>query len=462
MTSSTSSPSYCQSSAPSRAASPGRRNWRSLAINSVLASTGSQVPGLLRRYRALEATASPGDIAEYQRRHLLGLLRHCWSHVPWYRRQLESSSVDLSDSFATDQLARLPVLTKESIRDAGESIYSTDRGHRGAFPNSSGGSTGKPVVFLQDRLFVASSVVAAKFIYNEVLGKCAGDPEINLWGSQRDIQRGSLGIRQRAINFLYNRRFQNFFVVDDAKLARFVGEINKHKPVSIWAYVESMDLLAKFIRRNNLGVHSPRFIISTAGTLLPGIRTTVQEVFRCPVYNQYGSRELGAIAFEMQDQDGLRGLPYLNYTEVVNGKVVVTSLTNYSMPFLRYEIGDTAEPWTGPQDPEFGCRHKVFQAITGRTHSHFKTAEGGIVHGLFFTHQFYFLGWVAQFQVVQDTLEHISCYVVAAREPVKADMEQVRKRIRGVMGEACAVEFILTDRIAPSESGKHLYTISRV
>jgi phenylacetate-CoA ligase len=164
----------------------------------------------------------------------------------------------------------------------------------------------------------------------------------------------------------------------------------------------------------------------------------------------------------MQDQDGLRGLPYLNYTEVVDGKVVVTSLANYSMPFLRYEIGDTAEPWTGAQDRQFGCRQKVFKAITGRVHSHFKTAEGGLVHGLFFTHQFYFLKWVTQFQVVQDSLDHISCYIVAADEPIKADMERIRERIRGVMGKSCGVEFRFTDRIVPSASGKHLYTVSRV
>ena len=439
-----------------------RANWRRQAINALLSLSRSEVPSRLRAYRELESTASPRAIAEYQRLELLALLRHCHAHVPFYRAQIEAHHIDLSDRFSIDQLGRLPLLTKETIRAEASGLYSDDRDDRGVFENSSGGSTGKPVVFLQDRFFVASSVVAAKFVYNEFLGKDPGEAEINLWGSQRDIQRGNLGVRQRAINFLYNRRFQNFFLVDDAKLARFVDQINKHKPVSMWAYVESIDLLAKFIRRNKLTVHSPKLIISTAGTLLPGIRQSVQEVFRCPVYNQYGSRELGAIAFEMQDQDGLRGLPYLNYTEVVDGKVVLTSLTNYSMPFLRYEIGDTAEPWTGPQDPEFGCRRKVFKAITGRSHSHFKTASGGIVHGLFFTHQFYFLKWVTQFQVVQDRLDHITCHVVAAAEPVKADMEQIRERIRGVMGASCDVDFRFTDRIAPSASGKHLYTISRV
>src|SRR3546814_2427401 len=34
-------------------------------------------------------------------------------------------------------------------------------------------------------------------------------------------------------SFFYNRRFQNFFLVNDDKLARFVEEINRYKPVSM-------------------------------------------------------------------------------------------------------------------------------------------------------------------------------------------------------------------------------------
>ena len=421
----------------------------------------SGVPAWLRKFRELEQ-ASPAFIDEYQRLQLLALLRHCHARVPFYRRQIETCNLDLSDNFGMEQLAKLPLLTKERIRSEREDLYSDDRQKRGAFHNSSGGSTGKPVVFLQDRAFYAQSVVAAKFIYNEFLGKRPGEPEINLWGSERDISRGSLGIKQKLINFIYHRGFQNFFLVDDRKLHQFVEEINRAKPVSMWAYVESIDLLAKFIRRNKLAVHSPRFIISTAGTLHSGIRDSVQSVFRCPVYNQYGSREFGAIAVEMQDQDGLRAFPYLNHTEIIDGKVVITSLTNYSMPFLRYEIGDTAEPWGGPQDSKLGCTRKAFKNITGRVHSQFKTRKGELIHGLFFTHQFYYLDWVKQFQVVQERMDHISCNLVLAADPVKSDLERIRAHIRAAMGDNCDVEFQIVDEIRPTASGKHVYTICKV
>lgn len=438
-----------------------RTRWRRALIDALLTASGSEVPACLRLFWRLEH-ASPAVVAEYQRIQLLELLRHCRDHVPWYRRQLGEHGVDLSDTFSPDEMRKLPILSKDLLREHAAELASDDARARGAFPNSSGGSTGTPVTFLQDGAYRDRNVIAAKLIYNEILGKLPGDREVNLWGSSDDVQRGSLGMKARALNFLYNRRFQNFFCVDDGKLARYVEEINRFRPVSLWAFVQSLDLLARFIRRTGVRVHSPRLIISTAGPLHEGVRESVQEVFRCPVYNQYGCREAGAIAFETRDQQGLRGLPYLNYTEIVGGRIVVTPLTNYSMPLLRYDLGDTAEPWTGPQDPEFGCRRKLFESVTGRVHSHFKTANGGLVYGGYFAHQFFFVLWVRQFQVVQDGFHHVTCHIVPAEEPVIDDLASIRRRIRRVMGADCEVAFHFTDEIAPSPSGKHLYTVCNV
>ena len=187
--------------------------WRRQAIPALLLASGSGVNSWLRRFRALEASP-PAVVQEHQRRQLLALLRHCRTHVPWYRLQIARCDIDLSEhDFSLDDLGRLPILTKDTIRREGEALYSDDRAQRGVFRNTSGGSTGEPVVFLQDRAYNAQNVVAAKIIYNELLGKRAGELEFNLWGSEGDIARGDLGAKQKLVNYLYSRRFQNFFLV---------------------------------------------------------------------------------------------------------------------------------------------------------------------------------------------------------------------------------------------------------
>lgn len=435
--------------------------WRRLAIPILLRASGSDVPRFLSEFSAIEKL-SLADVERDQQQRLQNLLLHCYAQVPYYRHVMDEAKVNPHQQVSLSEFRQLPILTKEIITREGEKMLARDRVKRHPFKNTSGGSTGVPAVFVQDRAFYDQSVISAKFIYNQYYGKSPGDSEINLWGSERDIQRGSLGWRERLRNYIYNRTFQNAFLVNERKLFDFVEEINRRKPVSMWVYVESIDLLARFIRDKQLSVHQPKFIISTAGTLYPEIRSTVEQVFRCRVYNQYGSREVGAVAFESLDQSGMRGLPYLNHIELVNGRILVTSFTNYSMPLLRYEIGDTAEPWDRVQDLEFGCEKKIFKSVTGRVISHFKTPAGGIVHGQYFIHMFYFLDWVRQFQVVQDNLDEIRCRVVSSREPTSQELQRLRDGIRDVMGSSCEVTFERVSKIAPSSSGKYMYTICNI
>jgi phenylacetate-CoA ligase len=432
--------------------------WRRTVIGALLRASGSGVPNFMREFANIEKM-NPAQVEADQQIRLRLLLRHCYKHVPYYRRVFDEANLDTEHSTFFEDIAKLPILTKDIIRREGSAILAADYLQRKPFENTSGGSTGTPLVFTQDRKYYEQNVITAKLVYHQYYGKSVGDPEINLWGSVRDIQDGNLSARTRITNYLYNRTFQNAFLVDEKKLAQFVAEINRRKPVAIWTYVESIDLLARYVRDNKLEIHSPRFILSTAGTLYQEVRETVQSVFGCPVYNQYGSREVGAIAFDSRDRRGMRGLPYLNYVELVDSKIIVTSLTNYSMPLVRYEIGDIAEAWTESQDETLGCEKKLFKSVTGRVISHFKTAAGGIVHGQYFIHLFYFLDWVQQFQIVQNALDDISCRVVVTNEPNNDDIVRIKSEVKDVMGLDCNVTFELVDNIAPSESGKYMYTI---
>jgi phenylacetate-CoA ligase len=430
-------------------------------LDLLLRLSGSEVPACLAHFRRLEE-ASPAVVDEYQRLMLLRLLRHARDHVPYYRRLIEEHRLDLSEHFTVREIEKLPLLTRDRLREHKAELVSDDARGRRTYWNSSGGSTGSPVEFLQDRAYRDRNVIAAKLLYNELLGKAPGEREVNLWGSVRDIERGRLDLKARCVNFLYNRRFQNFFRVNDETLARYVREINDFRPVSLWAYVQALELIAKFIRRERLEIHSPRLIISTAGPLYEDVRQLVESVFRCPVYSQYGCREAGAVAIETFDRDGLRGFPYLNHVELVEGSVVVTPLTNYSMPLLRYELGDTAEPWTGPVDERYGCRRKILKSITGRVHSHFRNARGDLVYGGWFAIQFFSRSWVRNFQVVQDALDHVTCHIVPVGEPVPRELDEIRERIRSLMGASCEVAFNFTDEITPPPSGKHQHTICRL
>jgi phenylacetate-CoA ligase len=427
----------------------------------LFAITRSRVPKYLQEFRELERADGDTISADEQQR-LSSLLLHASSHVPYYKELLGDHRIVLDGHVNLDRFTDLPILDKDTVQAIGPGLHSDDMHTRHPFENTSGGSTGSPARFVQDRAYYDKNVVSAKIIYNEYLGKYAGEPEINLWGSERDVYRGSLEPRERIINYIYNRRFLNAFSVTESDLRRFVDEINRHKPVSMWVYVESIDVLATFIEDQGLRVHSPRFIISTAGTLYEPIRERVERVFGCPVFNQYGSREVGAIAIETRDRTAMRGFPYLNYVEIVGDEIIVTCLSNYSMPLIRYRIGDTAVGAKAVCDTELGVERPIMQSVSGRVISHFKSADGNLVHGQYLIHQFYFVDWIKKFQVVQSEIDMVTCNLVLNGSPISEDIDRIIKNIRLVMGDNCRVEFNYCDEIPASPSGKYLYTICKI
>jgi phenylacetate-CoA ligase len=254
-------------------------------------------------------------------------------------------------------------------------------------------------------------------------------------------------------------------------LRAYVDRINRFRPVSMWAYVDSAYQLARFVREERLAIHPIPSTVVTAGTLTEEIRAAIEESLGTRVYNQYGSREVGPIAAECPHQEGLHLFEWSQLVEVVDaeghpvaegqvGEVVITLLSNYSMPLIRYRIGDTAV--ATQRKCSCGRPTGLLASVTGRVTDYFVRADGTLVHGEYFTHLFYHRGWVRRFQTVQEDHRHVVHHLEVERPPGEGEERVLRELTQAVMGPDCRVEFVYPEKILPSSSGKYLYTYSKV
>ncbi|ODS35023.1 hypothetical protein BEH94_03715 [Candidatus Altiarchaeales archaeon WOR_SM1_SCG] len=438
-------------------------SWRKPLIFAGLYLTGSKIPAYLKEIERIEKLP-PEEIKKYQDEKLKKILLHAYNNVPYYHKVLPNAGVIRNGKVNLENFNRIPILTKDIIREEGKNLYSRDYKKRKPYENTSGGSTGEPVKFIQDKMYWQMNI-ANKLYFNRLLGKDIGEKEINLWGSERDIFRNTLSLKEKITNFLYNRAFLNAYKMDNIKLKNFVSEINKVKPVSMWVYVEAIEIIAGFIEDNNLKTYSPEFIIVTAGTLFPEIREKVEKVFNCPVYNQYGSREVGPIAIECKYKQGLHCFPWSQKLELIGRgdlkNVIVTDLTNYSMPLIRYAIGDV-----GDSSDSRICkcgRHTLFlKDIKGRITNIFINKKGTAIYGSYFRHALFGIEWVKKYQIVQKDYNYILYRVVKFGDVKKIELEKISKFVKKIMGDDCKVEFEFVDEIEPLKSGKYLYTMSEV
>jgi len=150
----------------------------------------------------------------------------------------------------------------------------------------------------------------------------------------------------------------------------------------------------------------------------------------------------------------------MNNQPAEEGKIIITNLHNYSMPLIRYEIGDTAIG-----DPK-QCQCKnilpTLKKITGRITDHFVLKDETLIYGEYFTHLFYLKEWVKTFQVIQEDYEKIKILMVLEKKINTNDKKDIENKIRLVMGQNCQINWEFVKDIPKTPQGKHLYTKSLI
>ena len=423
-----------------------------------------------RYYAEYLAADRQRDVYAPPQEALAKLLQHCAVHVPYYA-DLIAAGGDGYESDALAYLRGLPLLTKDIVRAQFARLQSRDLGERRWEYNTSGGSTGEPVKLIQDREF-QDRQMAIQLLSFRWAGRKLGEPALHIWGSVRDILQGSERWQMRILNRLSNDRYRNAFRMTPPTMRSVLQQINDQKPKLIVAYVQALYELARFAEREQIPVAAQKAIVTSAGTLYPAMRATIESVFGCPVYNRYGSREGGDIASECEQHAGLHVFPFGNYVEIVDedgavvppgveGNIVVTNLNNYAMPLIRYAIGDR-----GAMAPAHTCAcgrgGQILARVSGRSVDVFLKRDGTHVDGVYFFHMLRSRDWVRKFQIVQADYERVVFRVALQSDSVPHELEEIRRETRLVMGPDCAVDFEFVEDIAPSSSGKFRFTISEV
>lgn len=427
-----------------------------------------------KEYHEIMQIRDKNDLLNFQTRALTELIMHAYHNVPYYRNVFDAIGLVDKDIVRLEKFTQIPILTKDYLKKHQNELTSKDYLKRKWYRNYSGGSTGEPTMFLQDGCYKKWYTASDTYYYNELLGIDESNVrKVFLWGSPRDLFKGSIGIKNKMINWLTNTLFLNSFKMDEQSMLRYIKAINTYKPDLVRGYAGSLYELAKCSRRNNATMHTPKRIVSSAENLTPEMRTEIESVFRTKVFDYYGSRETATVAGECRD--GLMHIfTFNNLLEVVDkdgnpvaegqkGRILVTNLHNYSMPFIRYEIGDMAV--LGPTRCTCGSFLPCLRKISGRVEEHFIKKDGSIVIGYFFVHLLGVVlnkGYIKKFQVVQEDFDRIRIITVVDKGLPDSEKNEIEQKIRIEMGLDCTILWEFVDAIPCSASGKYFYTKSLV
>ncbi|OQB43901.1 MAG: Phenylacetate-coenzyme A ligase [Parcubacteria group bacterium ADurb.Bin159] len=421
-----------------------------------------------KQYKEIKSIKTKDDLIRVQNKYLENLILHSYYNVPYYRKIFGEINIVKNNQVDLSKFGKIPILTKDLIRKNQKDLISKDYKKRKHYWNSSGGSTGEPLKLLQDETYRKWSNATEAYYYNNMLNINERIvKKILLWGSERDLFEGSIGFRAKISNWLNNRITLNSFKMTEKDIKSYIDIINSSKPKLIRGYAGSLYELCKYAERKNLKIYTPKILISAAETLRDEMREKIEKIFKTKLYDFYGSREVGAMAGECKN-NFMHIFMFNNYMEILDmnnqpaeeGKIIITNLHNYSMPLIRYEIGDTAIG-----DPK-QCQCKnilpTLKKITGRITDHFVLKDETLIYGEYFTHLFYLKEWVKTFQVIQEDYEKIKILMVLEKKINTNDKKDIENKIRLVMGQNCQINWEFVKDIPKTPQGKHLYTKSLI
>ena len=136
------------------------------------------------------------------------LILHADKHSRYYHRIFQQIDLIQDGTVDISRFAEIPILTKEIIRKHHQDLISDDYQTRKWFYNSSGGSTGEPVRFIQDDMYLKWATATNYYYYKNILN--IEEPivkKVILWGSERDLFKGSIGFKAKIQNWLSNTFF---------------------------------------------------------------------------------------------------------------------------------------------------------------------------------------------------------------------------------------------------------------
>lgn len=341
---------------------------------------------LARRFRAFyQGTRAQVEARAFER--LRALLMHARDTVPVHAQRMASiglvpERLTLADRDAA--LAGLPVLTRADVAGRlGEFTSSAFRPEQLQVVRT-GGSTGDPVPFVQDRGGLAQKEALALHL-RQRLGWEPGAKSAYLWGAAHDLPRGARGRLKRWRDHLEHAWVNRALYLpagdlSDATLDRHIAALQRFRPTWLQGYPTATDLLARRVLARGLHLHVPRVLL-TAEPVLPVQRERIRQGLGASVLAFYGSRECGWLASECPTHGGAHvNVAGAHLESTADGRLLVTDLCNRALPLVRYEIGDRGR--LSPEPCPCGDPRPLLAGLEGRLLDMFVLPSGRRVPGV--------------------------------------------------------------------------------
>ncbi|MDZ4818930.1 MAG: phenylacetate--CoA ligase family protein [Planctomycetota bacterium] len=416
---------------------------------------------------------TPEELASQQFRQLNHVVLHAYRTVPFYRRRFDELRLDPVAVASPNRWADMPLLSRRDIQLSGTDVHSTESptGHGPTKRSTTSGSTNQPVttistgltelfwrvLTLRDHFWhrrdFSQSLAAIRYVQT---AKSSNEMRKENWGP------ATQGVLTTGPAFLLSIQ---------STIEEQVRWLLRTNPGYLLSYPSALLAIARSLEKQNEKLPALQGLRTFGEILEPECRAICQKILNVKIVDMYSSQEVGYIALQCPEHEHYHIQSENLLVEILDeagqqcqagqtGRVVITTLHNFAMPLLRYDIGDYAE--VGEPCP-CGRGLPVLKRILGRQRNLLTMPDGQRRWPLFNAGEWpEELPPFFQFQVIQRSTEQIDVLVVRDKPFSPLEEATVRRYMQQTLGHSFEITVHVVEAIPRSRTGKFEDFISEV
>jgi len=411
---------------------------------------------------------SKEELENFQNERLRLLVKHAYEKSPYYHRIFKENRLLPNDIKRVEDLAKLPILTKDMVRTHFKEMIATNIDKKSLLRFSTSGTTGEPLIFFSEKRLEFFNF--GPYMWRHYRWGRQGFRDLKvILGSY--VVKGDKHGRKQIIHYNPARSQLIFssYDINYKNVPFFAEALKKYQPKFIEAFPASLEALIGFFKE--LGIKrpvQPRAIFTNSEVLYPWQRKLIGEYFGCELFDVYSLEERVVIAAECEKHTGHHIFSEYGIVELVedgkpisdgkSGEIVATSLNNYGMPFIRYNTKDI-----GYFKESCPCgRGLPLLGLVGGRKRNFIVSKSGSIISVTIVDIPNASDNVKQFQFIQREKGKLELQIVRKNSFSPGDLKKIREKLKEKFFNDLDVEIKAVDSIRKTQSGKQPLLIQKL
>jgi phenylacetate-CoA ligase len=401
---------------------------------------------------------SASRLRELQNLKLQALLGHASQSVPYYRSLFSAAGLSPADVRDIADLQLVPITTKADLKRAG--LESTI--DRRVSPTSlrsfrTSGTTGDQFDLYSSNVELMIRALVTFRAYRTA-GFAASDRLCHLGPGLPQIRWWSGPYRHKTVSAI-------------RPLDEQIQELRDAQPTMLRAWPTVLRTLLHRIDYRLSDIARPRALITSAEVFDRSLRRRIEaDLPQIEFFNFWAAMESGEIACECPAHEGLHVQADQVILEILRddgqpaedgepGCAVITALSLYAMPLIRYRLGDVCT--TLNRACSCGSVFPLISAPAGRREDVLKLPSGEVRSALGLGSVVDELDEVDQYRFIQESRDHLVVKLKLLREVAPEAMSHFRAGLVAYLGEPMRLDIHIVDSI-PEEKRKFRKFICKV